>query len=233
MAKFNLIEEINKILNEFDNVDMHDIKAILSWFYKAIYLGNMYEDADIAKRLLERLTSHGYETTISEEDYLHNVRTLIVESDPINEELIAKSLLSAIIRKLKNKEVLDENLNTFIRIYNERFNRTVTNRIMMESLKQCIGENIIYVCIKDEKFSLNNGVLDAVTDYQSISVNGENIPFIGYNIGIKTIHASDGKYLFNNPYLTVKSDLVELYSLEELKRKTFGKAYEDTKIVKF
>lgn len=231
MAKFDLIKEIRTLLNELETVDTHDYNAVLSWFYKSIYFNNMYEDRDISKFVLECLKE--FTDNLTDEEYYNQVRALLINSSEPDASLIARSLIAQIKKRLQNQEVLDENLIAFIRIYNERFNQQATNEIMMESLKKSIGENVIYVCIKDGQFNLKNGVMDSVEEYQSVNISGNKIPFIGYNIGIKTIYANDGSPLYNNPHLNNDSDLVEYSAIETLKKRTFGKAYEDLKAIKF
>ena len=96
---------------------------------------------------------------------------------------------------------------------------------MMSSLKEKVGSRVVYVKLSDGEFNLQNGIIESVEEYQAITINGERIPFVGYNTGIKTIYSTEGKYLYNNERLTKEMDLENLESIREANLKTFGDAY--------
>ena len=95
-----------------------------------------------------------------------------------------------------------------------------------------VGMNMYIVETNKELLIMDSGILFAdgtingVEEYQSVTINGERIPFIGNNIGIKTIFSTDGKYLYNNNLLTKESNLENFESITELNVKTFGENYE-------
>ena len=59
MKRISLIDEINELLIDFSQLDLKDVKSILSWFYKGLYYNSMYDNEDIANYLYNELKALG------------------------------------------------------------------------------------------------------------------------------------------------------------------------------
>ena len=225
MPRFNLIDEVNQILEEFERVDFKDINSILGWFYKAIYHNSMYTDLNISNYLYNKLRSNGYMEIEYSKEAIKDFYSLLNRNLNIEPNKIANAIISQIMFSLKNSESFDEGLNSYIKYYNEKYNHDKITQDMMSSLKEKVGSRVVYVKLSDGEFNLQNGIIESVEEYQAITINGERIPFVGYNTGIKTIYSTEGKYLYNNERLTKEMDLENLESIREANLKTFGDAY--------
>ena len=227
MKRISLIDEINELLIDFSQLDLKDVKSILSWFYKGLYYNSMYDNEDIANYLYNELKAIGYEETETTRESIRSFYRLLSKATDMDEMKIANALISQIMTNLKKSQAFDESLNSYIKFYNEKFNSAKISKDMMESLKKNIGSRIVFVKLSNGKYEMDNGVIDAVEDFKSVIIDKERFPFIGYNTGIKTIYSIEGKYLYNNELLSKETNLESLEEINEANQNAFGSSYNE------
>ena len=228
MTRMNYIVKINELIKQFDSLDHENIKELMAWIYKTLNYKLMYDNPSIGTYIVKRLKSKGYTgTTDKKKTELEFFRMLRKDNEFLPDE-IATSIISMYIHDLSVNDSVDEALSTYIRHYNESYNQERIMSDMMSLLKENNGSRVVYVKYRDGELLTQNGTINGVEEYQAVTINGERIPFIGNNIGIKTIYSTDGKYLFNNNLLTKNSNLESFESINDLNIKTFGENYEQS-----
>lgn len=227
MSRFKYIVDVDNLLNDFKKIDLKDVNELMAWFYKVIYYNIMYEDKNISNLIYTLLSDSGYQETDNSREATQDFYNLLNKSSELNETKISHAIIGKIMRSLKNSDSLDEALNSYIRYYNETFNHKKISEDMMKNLLENTGVRIVFVKYVDGDFQIQNGTLEKVEEYQAVTINGERIPFIGYNTGVKTIYSVDGQTLYNNNFLTKESDLESYDSITSLNEASFGSSYND------
>ena len=228
MKRQSLIDEINELLISFSELEIRDAKAVLGWFYKAIYYNSMYDNEKISSFLYGELASIGYESVEPDREYIKSFYKMLNKSTEMDDLKIANALISQIMAYLKQSRSFDESLNSYIKFYNEKFNSAEINKDMMKALRENIGSKVVFVRLKDGNYEMVSGTIDALEEYKAIIIDQERYPFIGYNTGIKTIYSIEGKYLYNNELLSKNTNLESFQAINELNYKTFGESYKDS-----
>lgn len=226
MTRMNYIVKINELIKEFDQIDHENIPDLMAWIYKTLNYKLMYENPSIETFIAKKLKSKGYPSASNRKETELSFFKMLKKDSEFTPEEIATKILSMYIHDLEVNDSVDEALSTYIKHYNENYNQERIIADMMKMLKENNGTRVVYVKYRDGELITLNGTINGVEEYQSVTINGERIPFIGNNIGIKTIFSTDGKYLYNNNLLTKESNLENFESITELNVKTFGENYE-------
>lgn len=224
MEQFNLEVKTANLINEFDKASFLGTVSILEWFYKAINYKGIFE-SDFADTIYKRLISLGYQEVTNPIEELESFKNLMQKSSEFDYEKVGFTIISLILKNIKEKTEMPSSLEQFICIYNQTFNKDNTFSAMMKELNNSIGSDIVFAIIRNGKVELLTGTLEEVEDYHSVTINGTKYPFIGYQVEINKITTSDGQVLFSN-HLSSTSDILDEYNIIEKKNiELFGNNY--------
>lgn len=198
MTSFNLEGEVQNLIDELKGLNLSNAFSVLEWFYKTINYRSMFEDSNIASYVLSTLREAGYQTVQDPVSDLANFKKLMNSGLSANEIEVAKGLIRQIIYAIQECHSLDMTLICLIQAFNEKYNKQFAYGLMMENLKECIGEKIVYTGMKNGEYFIQRGILTYVSDFNFFTVNGEEIELFGVDTTILTIESSTGKILFNN-----------------------------------
>lgn len=226
MGEVNLKNEARNLMVNFDKIDFYNVYSVLEWFYQVIDFNSMFEDNAISNYIYQRLVEKGYRELEDPKSELKAFNELLGKKDNVDSGLIGRSLISQIMTFIKKGQSLDMSLICLIQIFNERFNKELATTSMMNSLKQNIGTEVVYVGFRNGTQFLKTGTLDNVEDFKSITIDGERIPFIGFNIAIVKIQSVGGKELYNNSLIKDGYNIQDFTMIEKLNNETFGDEYQ-------
>lgn len=226
MPESNKKIELSELLNSFEKADLNNAVSVLEWFYKSI--NQLLVSENQTEIIYNRLIEKGYKEISSAKEELDCYNMLMKDKESASAERIGYVLISLILKSLKEYQTLDMSLVCFIRIFNERFNNEKTYSNMMNYLNESIGKNIIFSGYINGSSFLKNGILEKVDAYKTITVNGERIPFIGYNTAIATVYDDNGNLLYSNTKVGKNYDLTNFSEIEKLNYETFGNNYNDS-----
>lgn len=215
---------INLYINELDKLDLTNPLVILEWFYKISDAFVMFELPEVSDLVYQKLSSSGYVGVISDEEEAKTYYSLI-ESRMINMDDLARNIISLVLKRLKNHQVFDLTIISFINIFNEKFNNEAVFRLMMQRLRSNIGSRVVVNVITNNDFSLRVGTLNQVDDFVSITLDDEVIPFIGFNLAINKIASLNGSSLYNNSRVIPSIDLSHQVNITKLNEDIFKDSY--------
>lgn len=198
MKAFNLVEEAQKLIDELNNINLSNAFSVLEWFYKTIDYNSMFEDKNISNFVFSTLKEAGYLPILDPVKDLASFKQLMNSGASASELEIANALIRQILYAIKDSHSLDATLICLIQAFNEKYNKQFAYGLMMENLKECIGEKIVYTGMKNGGYFIDAGILTYVSDFKFFTVNGVEIELFGEEPSILTIQSSTGKLLFNN-----------------------------------
>lgn len=237
MREFNLQNEVNNLLESLDDVDFSNVKSILGWFYKGIDYNSMYENLEIAKYVYFKLKENGYRAMVNPEEELKTFNALINSKGKVDPGILGKSIISQIMESIRKCRSFNTSLTYLIEMYNQLYNKEYACSIMMNSLKNNIGNEILYVAFNEGVRILRTGTLLNVEPYKSITVTdpesspgygGIRIPFVGFRTAITSIHSSSGMCLYSNSLIEEGYNIQDFKKIEKLNMDTFGENYNNT-----
>lgn len=225
--------KINSYLLQLNEVDINDASSILMWFYRVKDANIMFETYEVSDSVYKRLTGSGYDETQRLEEEKEVIKLISGSSENINKNILARQIISIILKKIRNHESLDLATISLVEMFNEIYNRDAIFSYMMERLHESVGLRVTFNIIRDGNYSLLTGVLNEVDDYKSITVDGVKYSFIDINIGIRKITTVSGNVLYNNGSLNTKIDLNNHEEVKRLKNEIFKEKYgqEATKVI--
>lgn len=224
MERFDLEANTANLINEFDKASFNGTLSILEWFYKALNYKSLFE-GDFAETIYKRLIERGYTEVLNPVDELNCYKALIQTSNDLNSEKVGYTIISLLLKNINEKTPISPDLAQFVEIYNETFNKEKTHAGMMKNIQDSIGENVVFVIIRDGRIELLTGTLNEVDPYHSVTIDEERYPFIGFNIEINKITNQDGKVLFNNHLASTTDMLDDANVIEKKNLKLFGNNY--------
>lgn len=198
MKVFSLEGEVQNLINELNNLNLSNAFNVLEWFYKTIDFNSMFEDKNIASYVYSTLTNAGYQTMLDPVSDLASFKRLMNSGQTASEIDIANALIRQILYSIKDAHSLDMTLICLVQAFNEKYNKKFAYGYMMENLKECIGEKIVYIEKANGQYFIRTGVLTYVSDFKFFTVNGKKVEFFGDDVTILTINSESGKLLFNN-----------------------------------
>lgn len=198
MKSFSLVGEAQKLIDEFNGLNLSNAFNVLEWFYKTIDFNSMFEDKDISSYIYSTLTNVGYQTNLDPVDDLANFKRLMNSGTTASSIDIANALIRQILYTIKESNSLSMTMICLIQAFNEKYNKKFAYNYMMENLKECIGEKIVYTGLKNGEYFIKAGILTYVSDFKFFTVNGQEIEFFGDDETILTIQSEMGKIVFNN-----------------------------------
>lgn len=198
MKAFNLVGEVQKLVDELKSLNLSNAFDVLEWFYKTVDYNSMFEDIEISNYVYATLVSAGYMTSADPETDLASFKKLMNSASTANEIEIAESLIRQALHAIKEHHSLSMTLICLIQTFNEKYNKKFAYGYMMENMKKCIGEKIVYTGKRNGEFFIETGVLTYVSDFKFFTVNGEEIEFFGDDVTILSIQSSTQEIIFNN-----------------------------------
>lgn len=198
MKAFSLEGEVQNLIDELRRLKLSNAFTVLEWFYKTIDYNSMFEDKNISNYVFSALTEAGYQPMQDPVSDLANFKKLMNSGASASEIEVANGLISQILYAIENSQSLDTMLISLIQTFNERFNKQFAYGLMMENLKECIGDRILYTGMRNKQYFIQRGILTYVSDFKFFTVNGEELEFFGDDTTILTIESSTGKTLFRN-----------------------------------
>lgn len=198
MKAFNLMDEVQKLIDELKTINLSNAFSVLEWFYKAIDYNSMFEDKDISNYVFNTIKEAGYLPVLDPVKDLASFKQLMNSGASSSELEIANALIRQILYAIGESRSLDMTLICLIQAFNEKYNKQFAYGLMMENLKECIGEKIVYTGIKNGEYFIETGILNYVSDFKFFTVNGVEIELFGDETSILTIQSATNKILFNN-----------------------------------
>lgn len=222
MEQFDLRKVVDAQISKFETALENGTVSILEWFYNSLNIKMIFEDASIADVLYNRLVNKGYKEIDNPKEELECFKRLMKRQVDDSAERIGNSLISLIMNNLHNHKSMTPPLIQFIEIYNETYNQERTYAIMMNNLHEAIGGSVTFVALINGKIKLLTGTIESVEDYKSITISGENYPFIGFQVAISKITSNLGKILYNNSHVALNDKLVDISEINKKNEETFG-----------
>lgn len=198
LKAFSLIGETQKLVNELKSLNLSNAFDVLEWFYKTIDFNSMFEDREISDYVYATLVSAGYTTNSDPVSDLTSFKKLMNSGSSASEMDIAESLIRQALNAIKEHHSLDMTLICLIQAFNEKYNKKFAYSYMMDNMKKCIGEKIVYTGRRNGEYFIETGVLTYVSDFKFFTVNGQEIEFFGDDVTILNIQSSTGEIIFNN-----------------------------------
>lgn len=227
MEKFSLESNVANLINEFNESSFKGAASVLGWFYEAIKYKGIFESS-FGTTVLNTLKNAGYTEVASPKSELENFRILMKSNPDDNEEKVGYTLISLILKSIKETNSISPYLEQLIAVYNQNYNKDKVFKNMMDLLISSVGNYVVFVIIRDSSVKLASGKLEGVIPYQKVIIDGVEYPFIGYNIEINKITSNDGKELFSNILSSPKDDLTDYNIIAKKNRCLFGDNYEET-----
>lgn len=215
---------INLYINELDKVDLTNPLVVLEWFYKVSDASIMFQISEVSDLIYTKLINNGYREVLSSEEEAKTYYSLI-NARMINLDDLARNIIALILKSIKEHKSIDLTVQSFIKIFNEKFNAEDIFSLMMERLKNNIGTRIVATIVVNNEFILKVGTLNQVNDYVSITIDEEIIPFIGKNIAISKINNINGNSLYNNSRVIPSMDLSNATNITRLNEEIFKDNY--------
>ncbi len=198
MKAFNLIGEVQKLIDELNEINLSNAFSVLEWFYKAIDYNSMFEDRNISGYVFDTLKGAGYQPMLDPVKDLASFKQLMNSANSVSELDIANALIRQIMYVIRESHSLSMTHISLVQAFNEKYNKQFAYDFMMKNLKECIGEKIVYTGMKNGEYFIQTGVLTYVSDFKFFTVNGVEIELFGEETAILTIQSSTGKILFSN-----------------------------------
>ena len=198
MKAFSLEGEVQNLIDELNKLNLSNAFDVLEWFYKTIDFNSMFDDKNISNYVYRTLANAGYETNLDPVSDLASFKKLMNSGQTASEIEIANALIRQALYAIKESHSLDMTLICLIQAFNEKYNKKFAYNYMMVSLKDCIGEKIVYTGMRNGEYFIETGVLTYVSDFKFFTVNGKEIEFFGDDVSILTIQSETGKIIFNN-----------------------------------
>lgn len=231
MEHFDVEVRIANLINSFPECVAEGSVKILEWFYDAINYRSIFESR-FGESILATLRSNGYAGVTSKTEELESFKNLMQSDEDKTSEAVASTLISLIIKSLTETSTISPYLEQLICIYNEKYNNEKTYQTMMDKLNTNIGNEVVFVLIKNGVISLESGKLESVDSFNQVVIDGTYYPFVGENTEINKISDCDGQVLYSNITSSPKDDLSNETLIEKKKLKLFGNNYkEDFKIL--
>lgn len=215
---------INLYINELDKVDLTNPLVVLEWFYKVSDASIMFQISEVSDLIYTKLINNGYREVLSSEEEAKTYYSLI-NARMINLDDLARNIIALILKSIKEHKSIDLTVQSFIKIFNEKFNAEDIFSLMMERLKNNIGTRIVATIVVNNEFILKVGTLNQVNDYVSITIDEEIIPFIGKNIAISKLNSINGNSLYNNSRVIPSMDLSNATNITRLNEEIFKDNY--------
>lgn len=215
---------INLYINELDKVDLANPLVVLEWFYKVSDASIMFQISEVSNLIYSKLINNGYREVLSSEEEAKTYYSLI-NARMINLDDLARNIIALILKSIKEHKSIDLTVQSFIKIFNEKFNAEDIFSLMMERLKNNIGTRIVATIVVNNEFILKVGTLNQVNDYVSITIDEEIIPFIGKNIAISKLNSINGNSLYNNSRVIPSMDLSNATNITRLNEEIFKDNY--------
>ncbi|MBO5475342.1 MAG: hypothetical protein J5982_02410 [Bacilli bacterium] len=215
---------INLYINELDKVDLANPLVVLEWFYKVSDASIMFQISEVSDLIYTKLINNGYREVLSSEEEAKTYYSLI-NARMINLDDLARNIIALILKSIKEHKSIDLTVQSFIKIFNEKFNAEDIFSLMMERLKNNIGTRIVATIVVNNEFILKVGTLNQVNDYVSITIDEEIIPFIGKNIAISKLNSINGNSLYNNSRVIPSMDLSNATNITRLNEEIFKDNY--------
>lgn len=215
---------INLYINELDKVDLTNPLVVLEWFYKVSDASIMFQISEVSDLIYTKLINNGYREVLSSEEEAKTYYSLI-NARMINLDDLARNIIALILKSIKEHKSIDLTVQSFIKIFNEKFNAEDIFNLMMERLKNNIGTRIVATIVVNNEFILKVGTLNQVNDYVSITIDEEIIPFIGKNIAISKLNSINGNSLYNNSRVIPSMDLSNSTNITRLNEEIFKDNY--------
>lgn len=215
---------INLYINELDKVDLANPLVVLEWFYKVSDASIMFQISEVSDLIYTKLINNGYGEVLSSEEEAKTYYSLI-NARMINLDDLARNIIALILKSIKEHKSIDLTVQSFIKIFNEKFNAEDIFNLMMERLKNNIGTRIVATIVVNNEFILKVGTLNQVNDYVSIIIDEETIPFIGKNVAISKINNINGNSLYNNSRVIPSMDLSNVTNITRLNEEIFKDNY--------
>lgn len=215
---------INLYINELDKVDLANPLFVLEWFYKVSDASIMFQISEVSDLIYTKLINNGYREVLSSEEEAKTYYSLI-NARMINLDDLARNIIALILKSIKEHKSIDLTVQSFIKIFNEKFNAEDIFSLMMERLKNNIGTRIVATIVVNNEFILKVGTLNQVNDYVSITIDEEIIPFIGKNIAISKLNSINGNSLYNNSRVIPSMDLSNATNITRLNEEIFKDNY--------
>lgn len=215
---------INLYINELDKVDLANPLVVLEWFYKVSDASIMFQISEVSDLIYTKLINNGYREVLSSEEEAKTYYSLI-NARMINLDDLARNIIALILKSIKEHKSIDLTVQSFIKIFNEKFNAEDIFSLMMERLKNNIGTRIVATIVVNNEFILKVGTLNQVNDYVSITIDEEIIPFIGKNVAISKINNINGNSLYNNSRVIPSMDLSNATNITRLNEEIFKDNY--------
>lgn len=224
MEHFDVEISIANLINEFSELKTADNLSILDWFYRAINYRSIFESR-FKETIVTVLKEKGVTELTTPKEELESFKSLMKKDETSNVESIGNTLLSLILKSLIENHSITPYLEQLIIVYNETYNKEKTFSEMMRKLKSAIGEEIVFVLIRNRAVELITGKLESVNAYNNVVIDGIEYPFVGQNIEINKISTSSGLVLYSNITASPKDDLTDYKTLEKKKKTLFGNNY--------
>lgn len=215
---------INLYISELDKVDLTNPLVVLEWFYKVSDASIMFQISEVSDLIYTKLINNGYREVLSSEEEAKTYYSLI-NARMINLDDLARNIIALILKSIKEHKSIDLTVQSFIKIFNEKFNAEDIFSLMMERLKNNIGTRIVATIVVNNEFILKVGTLNQVNDYVSITIDEEIIPFIGKNIAISKLNSINGNSLYNNSRVIPSMDLSNATNITRLNEEIFKDNY--------
>lgn len=215
---------INLYINELDKVYLTNPLVVLEWFYKVSDASIMFQISEVSDLIYTKLINNGYREVLSSEEEAKTYYSLI-NARMINLDDLARNIIALILKSIKEHKSIDLTVQSFIKIFNEKFNAEDIFNLMMERLKNNIGTRIVATIVVNNEFILKVGTLNQVNDYVSITIDEETIPFIGKNIAISKLNSINGNSLYNNSRVIPSMDLSNATNITRLNEEIFKDNY--------
>ncbi len=226
MEKFSLESNVANLINEFNELSLKGSSSVLGWFYEAIKYKGIFESS-FGTTVFNTLKNAGYTEVTSTKDELENFKVLMQSNPTDNEEKVGYTLISLILKSIKETNSISPYLEQLIAVYNQNYNKDKVFKNMMDLLSSSVGNYVVFVIIRDASVKLASGKLEGVIPYQKVIIDGVEYPFIGYNIEINKITSNDGKELFSNILSSPKDDLTDYNVIAKKNRCLFGDNYKE------
>lgn len=125
------------------------------------------------------------------------------------------------------------NLSNFAFVSSQDETKKRKSEMYFDRLNESIGKLVVCDFISENTVQTLSGILEEVTNYQSVIIDGKELTFIGKNIAIKTIR--DVEFPSFNFLLYYNTELQYIYNGEDMqkeRRKMFGNEFVDNEIKK-
>ncbi len=217
MKRFDIGASINKILEDFNNIDYEDTLKVLEWFYANKLFRTMYEKDTIKDHILTSL------------NYIYNI------DNKKHKELFDKIYGNKKLSKDDEKYLLQEVLNDIeeydqikpatyklLETYIELNDLYFANDLMHERLEaNQHNKAILRGYYNGERIEVDD-VISNYVPYTSVTLGSVVYPFLDRNIAVTEIISSTGEMLYQNLFVPMNYNMEDERDIEKLRRKKFG-----------